>query len=282
MTVTETRNEAIPIVSAAVPGTATATESATATATATAWESSSWVPATDLLPRTVEAPITGSGRAVVRTAGPWVVALLVYIGIGIAGWGGTGILDWGGRDASSGNVVFGWELYTIPFEVAVQLALFMAVSLAWSLSAFGVGVAWKKLVVDRRRRPTDAPSPPPTPDAPTSFTTKARFRADGRRWTEGRLVLDDGGLSFEPTGKRKGAAVRVPWPLVTGLRLDPRIAWGRCQRGHLLIRVRQGRTIEVMVPRPGYDRLARLLDGRPVDTESSREWLSKGIARLRC
>ena len=91
--------------------------------------------------------------------------------------------------------------------------------------------------------------------------------------TEGRLVFDDEKISFHPPARRHGSAVSVPWSSVASLQLRSRISWGRGQRGHLTIGLRAGRPVELMIPRPHYDRLATLLSTDQVNrsTPANRE-----------
>jgi len=172
----------------------------------------------------------------------------VYLAVGMV------LVRWGGTDSSQGNVSFAWEWFTIPVWIALYALLGVPLALlSW---------AWSHLrrVLHLAPAPSSEPvTPRAAPPPPTSFSAKSQLRPERRRGTgpEGTLVLDDESISF--TTARRRHDVSIPWSSVTTLQLRPRIAWGRGQRGHLTIGVRSGRPVDVMLPRPHYDKLAALL-----------------------
>ena len=204
-----------------------------------------WVPGVTLPPRQVRPPLARSLGSVLKTIAPY---LGVYVVIGVV------MLRWGGTDPSENNASYAWEWFTIPIVVGLSYLAYVPIALlAW---------AWRRL----RRALHIAPTTPaetvalaPTP--PTCFSVKSQLWPAHRRWmaAEGQLVFDDEKISFNPPGPRRASAVSVPWSSVTKLELRPRLSWGRGQRGHLTIRLRSGRTVDLMVPRPHYDRLVTLL-----------------------
>ncbi len=227
-----------------------------------------WRPGVELPRRDVHGPVRGSWGAVAKTWAPYVAIAIPYLAIAVECRGGSGLLNWGGRDSSMNNVTYGWEFYTIPLVVFLSVA---------PLVVAGLAVRWvsKWLTSEREARgrknrgasekPADAPpSPPPT----TSFRTEASASFGRRRRTEkGSLILNDGGLSFYASRKRPDAPFSKPWSAVVSLQLAPRISWGRCQRGRLTGLTSDGQRFEFMIPRPGYDRLASILD-----TSSNAAW----------
>ena len=199
-----------------------------------------------LPPRQVQPPLPRSLGSVFKALAPY---LAVYV------LGGILMLRWGGTDPSQNNVSYAWEWFTMPLVVALSSLVCVPIALlSW---------AWGRLrralhLAPRTPLEPVALAPPPQP---TSLSFKSQLRQADRRWmaVEGHLVFDDEKISFNPPAPRHRCAVSVPWSSVTSLQLQPRIAWGRGQRGHLTIGVRSGRPIELMLPRPQYDRVATLL-----------------------
>jgi hypothetical protein len=205
-----------------------------------------WLRALTVPPRQVRPPRPRSFGSVGKTLAPYLAVYAI---------GGVFMVRWGGTDPSQNNVSYAWEWFTIPFVVALSSLICVPVALlSW---------AWGRLRRALHFAP-QAPLPPGAgvpPPQPTSLSLKSQLWPAHRRWmaAEGQLVLDDERISFNPPAQRHGSAVSVPWPSVTSLQLEPRIAWGRGQRGHLRIGVRSGRPIELMLPRPQYVRLVTLL-----------------------
>jgi hypothetical protein len=210
---------------------------------------------TNVPPRQVRPPTPRSLSSVFKALAPY---LAVYVIVGIL------MLRWGGTDPSQNNVSYAWEWFTIPLVVALSYLVCVPIAL--------LGWAWGRMRRALHLAPKTPPAPAASPPAPqpTCFSFKSQLWPQHRRWmaAEGQLVLDDEMISFNPPGSRHRGAVSVPWSSVTSLRLRPRIAWGRGQRGHLTIGVRSGRPIELMLPRPQYDRLALLLGTVQVDRPS--------------
>jgi len=203
----------------------------------------SWVPS---VPRKVTPPVRRSRTVVLKAVLPY---LVVYLTVGLL------MVRLGGTDSSQDNVSYAWEWFTIPVWVAASYLVSVPIAL----------LSWAWTFVRRvLLRPSQGPPLPvvaPSPAPPTSLSVKSRLWPERRRWmaSEGTLVVDDEGISFNPSGARGRGAVSVPWPSVTKLDLRPRVSWGRGQRGHLTIGVRSRGPVELMVPRPHYDRLAALL-----------------------
>lgn len=156
------------------------------------------------------------------------------------------------------------EFFTIPLVVVLTVGLSTLISIAVALPFALLHSAWESIAAKRRpvrQVPADAPVTPPPP---SSFTAKAHLWTASHRWMapKGSLALDDDGIRFEPSNGRPGSASSIPWSQTAHLRLRPRISWGRLQRGHLTVDVGDGRRVEYMIPRTGYDGLARLLGDR--------------------
>ena len=205
-----------------------------------------WLRGVTLPPRQVRAPRPRSLGSVGKALAPY---LAVYV------IGGIFMLRWGGTDPSQNNVSYASEWFSIPLVVALSSLIGVPIALlSW---------AWTRL----RRALHLAPRIPLEPVAfapppqPTSLSFKSQLWPAHRRWlaAEGQLVLDGERISFNPPAQRRRSAVSEPWSSVTSVHLEPRISWGRGQRGHLVIGVRSGRPIELMLPRPHYDRLSTFL-----------------------
>lgn len=223
-----------------------------------------WLRGVTLPPRDVRPPLR-------RSLGSFCKALTPYLAVYVIG--GILVLRWGGNDPSQNNVSYAWEWFTIPLVVALSSLVTVPVAL--------LGWGWGRL----RRALHIAPQMPPEPvvltpaHEPTSLAFKSQLWPAHGRWRapEGQLVFDHETISFDPPGLRHRSAASVPWSSVTLLQLRPRIAWGRGQRGHLTIGVRSGDSIELMLPRPHYDRLATLLSTAEVSTPKMQV-VSKGPA----
>ena len=204
-----------------------------------------WAPRVTLPPRQVRPPLGRSLGSVLKTIAPY---LGVYVVVGVV------MLRWGGTDPSQNNASYAWEWFTIPIVVALSYLVYLPIALlAW---------AWRRLRLALHiAPPTPAETVAVAPTLPTCFSVKSQLWPAHRRWmaAEGQLVFDDEKISFNPPGPRHASAVSVPWSSVTKLELRPRFSWGRGQRGHLTISVRSGLPVDLMVPRPHYDRLVTLL-----------------------
>jgi len=211
-----------------------------------------WVPGVTLPPRQVRPPVRRSLGSVLRALTPY---LAIYVVVGVV------MVRWGGTDPSQGNVSYALEWFTIPVVVALSCLVCVPIALlSW---------AWGHLRRALHLTPRTPPEPVSiaAPPRPTSLSVKSQLWPARRRWmaAEGQLVFDDEKISFNPPGARRRSAASVPWSSVTTLDLRPRLSWGRGQRGHLTIGVRSGPPVELMVPRPHYDRLVTLLSTPQVD-----------------
>lgn len=205
-----------------------------------------WVPSVILPPRQVQPPLRRSVGSALRSVAPY---LLVYVVVGVV------MLRWGGTDPSQNNASYAWEWFTIPLFIALSYLVYVPFAiLGWA------GKRLRRSLHMAPPTPVEAVTVAPTPP-PTCFSVKSQLWPTHRKWAaaEGQLVFDDDKISFNPPGPRRRSAASVPWSSVTKLELRPRVAWGRGQRGHLTIGVRSGQPVDLMIPRPHYDRLVTLL-----------------------